>query len=113
MKNNDKELIKLLEDSFKNGVMAKGYLEVVRSIQQRKAKLVVVGKDVNNKDMVLEIKRLCNTHETPLVVMLDRSVLGKIAELNIPTGFVSVKISGFNKTDFNNYINFVAKAKSQ
>ena len=106
-------LIMILEDSFKNGMIAKGYLEVVRSIQQRRAKLVVVGEDVDNKEMIQEIRRLCNIYEIPFVKKLDKSQLGNIVGLNISTGFLSIKVSGFNKTKFDNYISHVAKAKSQ
>lgn len=113
MRKNNRNLTKILEDSFKNGVIAKGYLEVVRSIQQRKAKLVVVGKDVDNMEMVQEIRRLCNVYEIPFIVELNKFQLGSIVGLTIPTGFLSIKVSGFNKTEFNNYLNFVAKAKSQ
>lgn len=113
MKRLSEELTIILDDSFKNGVIAKGYLEVVRSVQQKKAKLVVVGKDVDNEDMILEMKRLCNIYETPLVVELDKDLLGKLVRLDIPTGFVSIKIPGFNKLNFNHYLSSVAKVKNQ
>jgi ribosomal protein L7Ae-like RNA K-turn-binding protein len=111
MKNND--LIDILEDSFKNGVVAKGYLEVVRSVQQKKAKLVIIANDVDNEKMILEIKRLCNIYETPLITQLTKMSLGKVVGLEIPTGFLSIKISGFDKDNFEKYLKFVAKAKNQ
>ena len=113
MKNSDKKIANIIEDSFRNGLLAKGYLEVVRSIQQRKAKLVIIAKDVDNTAMVIEIKRLCNKSETPIVSELDKNTIGKIVGLEISTGFVAVKVSGFQKSKFSNYLDFVAKAKSQ
>lgn len=106
-------LAELLGDAFKNGVVAKGYLEVVRSIQQRKAKLVIIARDVDNEKMILEIRRLCNIHEIPAIVSLTKSVIGDLVGLDIETGFAVVKISGFDKEKFSRYLKFAAKAKSQ
>ena len=105
-----KLVTKVILDSKENGIVAKGYLEVVRSIQQRKAKLVVITKDVNNQNLVTEIKRMCNKYETPFISVLDKTTLGKNVGLDIDTGFASIKVSGFSKGDFKDLLDFVAKA---
>lgn len=109
----NKQVTKILLDAKENGIVAKGYLEVVRSVQQRKAKLVIIAKDVDNQKLVLEIKRLCNKYEIPVLSALDKKNLGKNVGLDIDTGFASIKVSGFDKNGFQNLIYFVAKAKSQ
>lgn len=111
--NISKQVIKVLSDARENGIIARGYLEVTRSIQQRKAKLVIIAQDIDDPKMFLEMKRLCNKYETPLLSVLDKKGLGGYVGLDISTGFVSIKTSGFLKREFLNLINLVAKAKSQ
>lgn len=90
----------VLEDAVSNGVIAKGYLEVVRSIQQRRAKIVIAAKDIDNEKLLQEIKRLCNIYETKLIFGPNKQQLGKLIGLDINTGFVSIKIAGLNKKEF-------------
>lgn len=106
----EEQLKQILIDARENGVLAKGYLEVVRSIQQKKAKLVIMAKDIDSEKMAIEIKRLCNIYETPAIVSLTKVELGKTIGLDINTGFVSIKIAGFNKKAFSEYFCSVAKA---
>lgn len=102
----------VLEDTINNGVIAKGYLEVVRSIQQKKAKIVIVAEDIDKKKLLLEIKRLCNIYEVNLITGPSRQQLGKLIGLDIKTGFVSIKIAGLNKKGFFKLIKIAAKASA-
>ena len=105
-----KQVTRILSDAKDNGIMAKGYLEVVRSIQQKKAKLVIIAENIDNQKLVLEIKRLCNKHEIPVLSNLNKRDLGKSVGLNIDCGFASIKISGLDKKGFQYLIQLVAKA---
>lgn len=108
-----KDLELIIQDARINGIIAKGYLEVVRSIQQHRAKLVVIAEDVDQEKLTLEIKRLCNIHQTPIISSFNRSDLGRIAGINIKTGFLSIKVVGFSKDSFLKFLKYIAKAKSQ
>lgn len=90
----------VLENAVSNGVIAKGYLEVVRSIQQKRAEIVIAAKDIDNEKLLQEIKRLCNIYETKLIIGPSKQQLGRLIGLGINTGFVSIKIAGLNKKEF-------------
>lgn len=86
-------------DAKEHGKIAKGMLEVIRSIQQRKARLVVAATDIQEPLLFQEIKTLCNRFDVALVAASTQHTLGKIIGIK-KTAFISVVQPGFDKESF-------------
>ena len=79
-----------LELARKSGKIKKGTNEVTKTIERGSAKLVLVAKDTNPKEIIMHLPALCEEKEILLIPVPTREELGTIAGLNIPTAAVSI-----------------------
>lgn len=79
-----------IEAAKKSGKIKKGINEATKTIERGIAKLVVVAKDVNPKEIIMHIPGLCEEKNIPLVIVPSREELGAAAGLSIPTSAVSI-----------------------
>ena len=79
-----------VEVAVKSGKIKKGTNEVTKSIERGTAKLVLVAKNVNPKEIIMHIPALCLEKEIPFVPVPTREELGSVAGLNIPTSAIAI-----------------------
>ena len=79
-----------LELAKKSGKLKKGTNEVTKAVERGTAKLVLVAKDVNPKEIVMHLPALCEEKDIPLVTFPTKEELGNVAGLNVPTAAVAI-----------------------
>ena len=79
-----------LELARKSGKIKKGTNEVTKAVERGTAKLVLVAKDINPKEIVMHLPSLCEEKDIPLIPISTREELGNAAGLNVPTAAVAV-----------------------
>ena len=79
-----------LQLARKNGKLKKGTNEVTKAVERGTAKLVVVAKDVNPKEIVMHLPSLCEEKGIMLVPVPTKEELGEAAGLNLPTAAVAI-----------------------
>ncbi|MFH1307412.1 MAG: ribosomal L7Ae/L30e/S12e/Gadd45 family protein [archaeon] len=83
----------IIEKARKTGKIDKGINEVTKSIERGTAKLVVVAKDVEPKEIVQHIPALCNEKGIKFEEVDSKQKLGIVAGLKIPCSCIAI-ISG-------------------
>ena len=83
-----------IELAKKTGKIKKGTNETTKAVERGTAKLVVVAKDVNPKEIIMHLPALCEEKDIPLVPVNSREELGTAAGLGIPTSAVTVLQEG-------------------
>jgi len=114
MVNLDTEIPKdVLEKTFeaielakKTGKVKKGTNETTKAVERGTAKLVVVAKDINPKEIVMHLPALCEEKEIPFIPVPSREELGTVAGLGISTSSIAVIQEG----DAKNLIKEIAEA---
>jgi len=79
-----------VELAKKTGKIKKGSNEATKAIERNVAKLVVVAKDVNPKEVVMHLPPLCEEKNIPLIVVPSKEELGASAGLVVPTAAVAI-----------------------
>ncbi len=83
-----------LELAKKSGKLKKGTNEVTKAIERGTAKLVLVAKDINPKEIVMHLPALCEEKDIPLIPLGTKEELGNAAGLSVPTAAVAVVQEG-------------------
>lgn len=81
----------------KTGKIKKGVNEVTKAIERGVAKLVLVAKDVNPKEIVMHLPALCDEKDIILVPVPTKEELASNVGLNIPTSAVAIVQEGDSK----------------
>lgn len=81
----------------KTGKIKKGVNEVTKAIERGVAKLVLVAKDVNPKEIVMHLPALCDEKDIILVPVPTKEELASNIGLNIPTSAVAIVQEGDSK----------------
>ena len=76
------------------GKLRKGTNEVTKAVERGEAKLVVVAKDVNPKEIVMHLPLLCEEKNILVVEVPTREELGSASGLNVPTVAVAIVQEG-------------------
>lgn len=84
------KILELIEIARKTGVIKRGTNEVTKAIERGKAKLVIVAKDVNPKEIVMHLQPLCKEKGVPYVEVESKEELGAAAGLPVSTSSVAV-----------------------
>jgi large subunit ribosomal protein L7Ae len=79
-----------IESAKKTGKIKKGVNEVTKCIERGTAKLVVVAKDTNPKEIVMHIPVLCEEKNVLFVPVPSREELGAAAGLTVATSAVTI-----------------------
>ena len=86
--------LEAVEISRKTGKVKKGINEVTKVIERGVAKLVVLAKDVNPKEIIMHLPLLCDEKKVPLVIVSNKEELGAAVGLLISTSAVAVIAEG-------------------
>ena len=92
------EVIKELQDKAyeaielakKTGKIKKGTNEVTKVIERDNAKLVVVAKNINPKEIIMHLEPLCKEKGVPYVLVETKEDLGAAAGLPVGTSSVAI-----------------------
>ena len=79
-----------IEKARKTGKIEKGINEVTKSIERATAKLVVIAKDVNPKEITQHIPLLCKEKNIPYEEVDSMEKLGISAGIKVPCSSVAV-----------------------
>ena len=72
-----KNLLDLVENSYRNGKIKKGTNEVIKSIERGESKIVVISEDVSPPEVVYYLPMLCDERKVPYAYVKSRVELGK------------------------------------
>jgi len=84
----------IIEKARKTGKVDKGTNEVTKSIEMGVAKLVVVAKDVEPKEIVGHLMALCNDKGIPCVEVDSKQKLGIAVGIPVSASAVAVINAG-------------------
>lgn len=79
-----------IELAKKTGKLKKGTNETTKAVERGTAKLVVVGKDINPKEIVMHLPALCEEKDIPFVPVPSREELGTVAGLGVSTSSIAI-----------------------
>lgn len=77
-----------------SGKIRKGANEVTKAIERGQAKLVVIAKDVNPKEIVMHIPLLAKEKGIPCAEVGSKEELGVAAGIGVPTVSVAIVAEG-------------------
>ena len=75
----------LVEKARDNGKVSKGTNETTKAIERGNAKLVVIAKDVEPKEIVMHIPVLCDEKKCDYVFVPSKEELGRAVGINVST----------------------------
>ena len=84
----------IIETARKTGKIDKGTNEVTKAIELGVAKLVVLAKDVEPKEIVAHLTNLCKEKNIPCVEVDSKQKLGIAAGIGVSASSVAVITSG-------------------
>lgn len=87
-----------IEIAKKTGKIKKGTNEVTKAIERGVAKLVVIAKDTNPREIIMHMIPLCEEKKVPCILVDSREDLGVAAGLNVPTASVAIINEGDSKS---------------
>lgn len=82
--------IEALQLARKTGKIKKGTNEVTKVIERGTAKLVLVAKDTNPKEIIMHLPSLCEEKSIPLIPVGTKEELGEAAGLSVPTAAIAI-----------------------
>ncbi len=110
MKETPEEVQKLLLEVVKGSQkVRKGINEVTKSVERRKAVLVVVANDVNPPEITAHLPKLCEEKGIPIASVNSKEQLGLAAGLKVPTSSVAIEEPGDAKENLNDVLKRLPK----
>lgn len=83
-----------IESAKKTGKIKKGSNEVTKVIERGIAKLVIVARDVEPKEIIMHFPALCKEKNIPLVIVPSKEELGAASGLMVKTAAVAIVQEG-------------------
>lgn len=77
-----------------NGTVKKGVNEVTKSVERGLASLVVMAEDVEPKEILMHIPKLCDQKKIAYAYVPTKMDLGKAVGINVPCSAVAVEKAG-------------------
>ncbi len=93
-----------IELARKTGKIKKGSNEVTKAVERGVAKLVIVAKDADPKEIVMHFPALCKEKDIPFVVVPSKEELGATAGLPVKTTAIAIIQEGDSKRLVNDII---------
>jgi len=84
----------IVELARKSGKIEKGTNEVTKAIERGTAKFVVIGEDVEPKEITQHLPLLCNEKGIPYINVDSKKKLGVAAGINVATASVVILDAG-------------------
>jgi len=82
--------------------VSSGANQVIKTIETKRAKLVVIAGDVDPVELVVAIPALCRKMDTPYVIIKSKSRLGKIVRRKTATCLAVIDVRKEDKTELAN-----------
>jgi ribosomal protein eL8 len=79
------KVLQALEVAKNTGKIKKGTNEVTKTIERGKAKLVVIAKDVEPKEIVMHLPVICDEKKCEYVYIPSKEELGRATGINVGT----------------------------
>ena len=93
------KILQAIEIAKNTGKVKIGTNETTKAVERGIAKLVVVAKDVDPKEIIMHFPALCKEKNTPLVVVPSKEELGVAAGLEVSTVAVAIVNDGDAKKE--------------
>jgi len=90
--------LQAVERARSSGKIKKGTNEVTKAVERGTAKLVVIARDVNPKEILMHLPLLAKEKNIPLVEVEKREELGAAAGLPVSTAGVAIIQEGDAKS---------------
>ncbi len=84
------KIYELVELAQKTGQIKRGTNETTKAVERGIAKLVVIAKNVNPKEIVMHLPPLCKEKGIPLLEVDSKEELGTAAGLPVATAAVAI-----------------------
>lgn len=84
----------IVEKARKTGKIEKGTNEVTKAIERGTAKMVVIAKDVEPREIVQHLPILCKEKNIPCEEVDSKEKLGISAGINVPCASIAVIDAG-------------------
>jgi len=106
-----KRLLKVAEARAKGEVaetlkkplcVVSGANQVIKAIESKRAKLVIIAGDVDPVELVVAIPTLCRKMDTPYVIIKSKSRLGKVVRRKTTTAIAVIDVRKEDKTELAN-----------
>ncbi len=88
------KVLQALEVAKNTGKVKKGTNETTKVIERGKAKLVVIAKDVEPKEIVMHLPVLCEEKKCEYVYIPSKEELGRAIGINVSTASACIVESG-------------------
>ncbi|MCD6463989.1 50S ribosomal protein L7ae [Candidatus Woesearchaeota archaeon] len=88
------KVFEIVEIARKTGAIKKGTNETTKAVEKGIAKLVIVAKDVNPKEIVMHLPLLCKEKNIPYVEVDSKEDLGAAAGLRVAAASVAIIDAG-------------------
>jgi len=88
------KVLQALEIAKNTGKVKKGTNETTKAIERGKAKLVVIAKDVEPKEIVMHLPVLCDEKKCDYVYVPSKEELGRAIGINVSTASACIVESG-------------------
>ena len=107
------KVLEAVKAAASNGKVRKGVNEVTKSIERKKAKLVVIAEDVNPAEIVMHIPKLCKEKGIPYAFVKTKEELGKSAGLKVGTSSIAIEDAGSSDALLSDVIKLLPKEKKE
>ncbi|MEM0155938.1 MAG: 50S ribosomal protein L7Ae [Thermoplasmataceae archaeon] len=106
----EKNVLDLVENSFRSGKIKKGTNEVIKSIERGESKIVVIAEDVSPPEVVFYLPMLCEERKVPYCYVKKRIDLG--AKVGISSA-ASISVVDYGKSEeaYNKIVGEISKLK--
>lgn len=88
------KVYEVVEVAKSTGKVVKGTNETTKAIEKGKAKIVVIAKDVEPKEIVMHIPAIAEEKGVPCYQVPSKEDLGAAVGIQVPTGSVAVTNEG-------------------
>ncbi|MBI5391796.1 50S ribosomal protein L7ae [Candidatus Woesearchaeota archaeon] len=92
------KVFEAVEIAKKTGKLKKGTNETTKAVERGVAKLVVVAKNTNPKEIIMHLPALCEEKSIPFAAVNSKEELGTAAGLGVPTSSVAITQEGEAKS---------------
>ncbi len=93
------EQLRVLQTASEKGKVRIGVNEVTKAVEREKAKLVLIAKDVEPKEIVMHLPILCKEKKIPYSFVNTKKELGEKAGIEVGTSSVAIVDEGTAKKE--------------
>ncbi len=105
-----KNVLDLVENSYRSGKIRKGTNEVIKSIERGESKLVIIAEDVSPPEVVYYLPTLCDEKKVPYAFVKEKTELGARVGISSAAS-ISVVDFGKNEENYNKIVSDLSELK--